>query len=601
MDKKDIKTNWDLNVFFSGNNDKNIEKDINDWKKSAERFIDKWIKCDDYLSSAEVLKNALDDFEKWNQKFGSVSNAYYYFWLKRELMQDNPEIKAKMTQLEDVSKDVENRSNFFLLKISRIDKNLQMKLIKDKRLSDYKHFLEKLFKQSKHLLSEQEERIMNLKSTSSYSNWVKTVSEFISKEEIDLIDENNNVKKCTMSEIFSLMKSPQKRIRDDAAVGLNNILEKHIELAEAEINSILNDKKVNDMLRKHDRPDGERFMRDDIDEEVVDSLVKSVTEGFDISRKFYSLKAKLLGLKRLEYHERNVDYVIKEKIYEFDKSVELVLEVMDGLDNQFSEIFIGLIKNGQVDAFPKKSKRNGAFCVHFLRSQPTFVLLNHTNKLDDVTTLAHEIGHAINNEMMKIKQNSLNFDTTLATAEVASTFFEDFVIDRLLIDADSEMKLSLLVRRLDNDVSTILRQVACINFERELHLEYRKKGYLSKEEIGSIFAKNMHAYMGDSVEQSKGSQNWWIYWGHIRRYFYNYSYASGSMISKALQKMVREDKNNIEKVKTFLSAGTSKSPREIFSDLGIDITDENFWKLGISRIRESLKECKNLAKKLGKI
>ena len=107
--------------------------------------------------------------------------------------------------------------------------------------------------------------------------------------------------------------------------------------------------------------------------------------------------------------------------------------------------------------------------------------------------------------------------------------------------------------------------------------------------------------MGKFVEQSKGSENWWVHWWHIREYFYVYSYASGLLISKALQRMVRSDKSNIEKVKQFLSMGLSKSPKEIFAGIGIDITKKEFWKEGLKEVEDLLNETEKLAKKLGKI
>jgi oligoendopeptidase F len=228
-------------------------------------------------------------------------------------------------------------------------------------------------------------------------------------------------------------------------------------------------------------------------------------------------------------------------------------------------------------------------------------LLNHVDKLDDVTTLAHELGHGINQALMNKNQNSLNTGTLLSTAEVASTFMEDFIVEELLREADEETRLAILVKRMDDSVGTIIRQTACYCFERELHSEFRKKGYLSKEEIGAIFQKNMAAYMGPFVEQSPGSENWWIHWWHIREYFYVYSYASGLLISKAMQAKVRENPAFIAKVKEFLSAGLSDSPKNIFLRLGIDITKKEFWDEGLNEVEVLLNETEELARKLGKI
>jgi oligoendopeptidase F len=287
--------------------------------------------------------------------------------------------------------------------------------------------------------------------------------------------------------------------------------------------------------------------------------------------------------------------------YSFEKGVTLVKKVFKNLDPQFEFFLDQFLENGQIDVFSQKGKRSGAFCVYWLKTAPTYVMLNYTDTLRDVTTLAHEMGHAINNELIREKQHALYFGTPTSTAEVASTFMEDFVLEELLKTASDEEKLSLLMTKLNEDISAVFRQVACFRFEQELHKTYREKGYVSYEEIGQIFQKHMKEYMGPSVEQSEGSENWWVYWNHIRMFFYVYSYAGGLLISKAMQHGVRKDHAFIEKVKEFLAAGLSESPKDIFMKMNIDITKKAFWNSGLDEIERLLTETEQLAKKLKKI
>ena len=246
-------------------------------------------------------------------------------------------------------------------------------------------------------------------------------------------------------------------------------------------------------------------------------------------------------------------------------------------------------------------KKSGAFCSYNLITQPVYILLNWVNKLDDVRTFAHEMGHGINDEMMRKNQNALNFGTPTSTAEVASTFMEDFVIQELLKNANEELKLALMMSKLNQDVSSIFRQVAFYNFEAELHKNFREKGYLSKEEVGKMYKDHMNSYLGPSIKMSPGSENWWIAVHHFRYFFYVYSYASGLLISKSLQAEVKKDPRFILKVKKFLSAGLSDSPKNIFAKLGINISDKKFWEKGILEVENLLNETEKLAKKLRKI
>ncbi|MBT3417015.1 M3 family oligoendopeptidase, partial [Candidatus Woesearchaeota archaeon] len=514
---------------------------------------------------------------------------------------DDPKIKAKFNQIENFSIEISNQLEFFMLDLAKISEEKQKEFLSNEELKKYKHLLKKLFENAKYLLSEKEEIILNLKSQSSYSLWVSMVERLLSKEQREVKGESGESKNRTYEELLSLLKSKDKDIRDGAAKAFNDILENNVNVAEEELNAVLNNKQVNDSLRGLERPDEARHVSDDIDTSVVDTLVKTVEENYDISQKFYKLKAKLLGLQKLEYHERAVEYGNITKEYSYEDSIDLVSKTFKNLDEDFTKIITGFVENGQVDVFPKKGKSGGAFCVHMLKKQPTFILLNHKNKISDVRTIAHEFGHGINNEMMKKKQPSLYFDTPTSTAEVASTFMEDFVMQELLRGADDETRLALLMQKLNEEISTIHRQIACYKFEQELHDAYKNSGHLSKDEIGKLFQKNMAAYMGDFVEQSEGSENWWVYWSHIRRFFYVYSYASGLLISKAMQSMVKKDPKNIEKVKEFLSAGSSESPKDIFLKFGIDISKKSFWEQGLAEIRDLLSETEDLAKKLGKI
>jgi oligoendopeptidase F len=595
-----IKTEWDLSPLLSGDHDPAIEKRKKDAEKRVDAFVKKWKNRTDFLSQPKVLREALDDYELWAKECGWSNGVDYYFWLRSMQDQSSTEIKAKNQQIEDFAKDMANRISFFSIAVSKIPKENQKKFLDAKELTPYHHHLRKCFRAAEHILNESEEKIMRLKATSAHDNWVRMTETFLSKEEREVLNEKGVKEKKSFDGILDLTRSTNKKVRDEAAEAFNDILRKHAEVAENELNSVFEDRKVNDLLRKYPRPDSARHVSDDIETETVDSIVKSISGAFDVSQRYYALKAKLMGVKKLAYHERGVPYGEAEKHYSYEESLSLVRKVLGKLDPEFGEI-IDMFSDGHIDVYPRKGKSAGGFCVYWLPTHPVYIFLNHNNKLQDVRTMAHEFGHGINNEIMKKKQHALYFGTSLATAEVASTFMEDFVLEEIGKSADDSLKLSLIMKRLDDNVSSIFRQIACYRFEQELHSTYREKGYLSKEELGKIFQKHMAAYMGDAVEQSPGSENWWVYWSHIRREFYVYSYASGLLISKYLQRAVRKDPKFIEKVKEFLSAGESASPTEIFKKMGIDITQERFWKEGVAEIETQLKEAEKLAKKLGKI
>ena len=604
VQKKPLKVGrsvWNLKPLFAGDNDPRIEGSRKLVEKKSHAFINAWKDRTDYLEDPAILRQALDQYESWKRRYGTDGDEGYYFWLRIHQDQNDPELKARFNKIDEFSKKLENESQFFYLRIARIKPELQGRFLEYADLAKYRHFLERIFAESRYHLSEPEEKILNLKSATSSSNWTRMTAGFLSKEERTVVTEEGKQKATPFSEVVGLMNSRKKRVRDSAATAFNDILAKNAEVAEAEINSVFANKKIDDELRGTPRPDTLRHLADDIESEVVDALIESVSRRFTIPTRYYALKARLLKVKKLAYHERNVEYGEIARRYPYPKAVDLVHRVLGKLDPEFAAIFTGFVRNGQIDAYPKKGKDSGAFCIHHLMVQPTYILLNHAGKLHDVLTIAHELGHGINNELIKKKQHALDFDTPTSTAEVASTFLEDFVLDEIVHAADDELRLAIMMQKLNDDVSSIFRQVACYRFEQELHKDFRARGYLSKEEIGRLFQKHMAAYMGSAVEQSAGSENWWVYWNHIRYFFYVYSYASGLLISKSLQSSVKRDPAFIHKVKEFLSAGLSDSPKNIFSRLGIDISDKQFWDKGLDEVENLLDETEHLAKRLGKI
>jgi oligoendopeptidase F len=598
---KKLSAVWDLRPLFANDDTPEIEEALLKVGRASRRFIDKWRDRSDYLHEPDVLAEALNDYERWKRRYGTDGDAGFYFWLRTQQDQNDPGLKARFNRIQEFSRKIENEIQFFHLRIAKIPRSRQKRFLSFAGLRRYRHFLERVFAESRYLLTEPEEKILNLKEPTSNLNWVKMTSGFLAKEERTVLLEDGGRAMKTFTEVASLMNSRDRRVRGTAARAFNNVLQKYVEVAEAELNSVLADKKVDDDLRGLSRPDLQRHLSDDIDSDIVDTLMRSVSARFDIPAKFYALKANLLGVKRLKYHERNVEFGKIDRRYPWREASGLVLKTVRRLDGEFAAIYENFAKKGRIDVQPRKGKAGGAFCVHHLLSQPTYILLNHTDRLNDVLTLAHELGHGINNELMRKKQNSLNFGTPISTAEVASTFMEDFVLQEILREADDETRLAIMMMKLNDDVSTIFRQVACYTFEQELHSVFRQKGYLSREEIGALFRKHMSAYMGGSVEQSPGSENWWVYWSHIRYFFYVYSYASGLLISKSLQNSVKDDPGFISKVKEFLSAGLSDSPRNIFLRLGIDITDGTFWERALDEVEDLLSETRRLAEKLGKL
>ena len=602
-----MNTEWNLKLLLTSEDSNTIQNIKEEVRTKWDEFTKKWGNNKNYLEDPIVLKQALDEYEALHANYGMDKGLSYYFELKDSLDQGNSNTKTQINKIDDFISKLSNQIQFFTHRISKVDEAKQHVLLNAAELQDYRHFLERLFQESKHLLTEDQEKIITLISKPATYNWRQMVEAFVANDEEEVLTEEGKLEKRPMSQIGPMIDTRNIEVRESAVNALYKIRERWSNVSENEINSLLEYKKNIDLLRNFERPDSGRHLADDIDTEVVDAMIESVVSKFSIIEEYFKFKAKLIkkdvlqaheALLGIEYLDESID-VSNIKKYSFEEAVELVSKVMGNLDSEFKQIFEDFFNEGRVDVYPQKGKVNGAFCASVHKTQPVYILLNFTGKLQDCLTMAHEMGHGINDILMR-KQNELNYGTVLSTAEVASTFMEDFVWQEIVKEANDEQKFVLIMQKIDDDIGTIFMQVACYTFEQNLHKQFREKGYLSKAEISEIFLNSFSNLFGRAVEYSKTKYKW-VTWTHIRTFFYVYSYASGLLISKSLQNSVKNNPKFISKVKEFLSAGTSKSPKDTFMDLGIDITQKEFWINGLKEVEDLINTAKELAIKLGKI
>ncbi len=591
-------TEWDLSDLFASETDPAIAEDKQQTREMVERFVEKWQDRMDYLHDPQILRQALDEYEYVHRTTGSDGTAGYYLRLRAQQQQNNPQIKAQLNKITELRDDLHTQLQFFTIRIGKIPPERQTQLLNAPILAPYWQFLSRLFDRSHYQLTEAEERILTHTANPAYYQWMDMTQQLLATETRAITVDGTQEEK-NLSALLGLTHHRDSYTRSAAATAVNSILSQHVDVAESELNALLSYKKLTDALRGYPRPDSHRHVVDNIATEAVDTLIDTVYNQFSLAHRFYQLKAQLFSRDSLSYFERAVPYGHIGDQYPFDNAAHLVYRVLYDLDPTFSHIFARFLNNGQIDVYPRTGKRHGAFCAYQRLTEPVYLFLNYGGKLQDVLTLAHEVGHGINNELIRQQQHSLYFGTPKTTAEVASTFMEDFVLQELLREADPELELVLRMRQLEDDISTICRQVAFYRFEWELHHQFREQGYLSHNEIGQLFMNHMRSYLGPAVTMSPGSENWWVYIPHFRRFFYVFSYASGLLISKTLQQQVRDDPRRIQDVRSFLAAGQSQSPAALFTTLGIDIHQPTVWQNGLQEIESRLETTRQLAEQSG--
>ena len=588
MYMKKIKTEWDLTLLYKNQKDPQIEADIVAIEKACDSFAKKYENKKSYTTDKKALLESIKDYEKLLDTTGSAKPLIYFHFLK-DIKGSDSTLDSALNKLNDRFTKSNNKTLFYMLDLGKIETSLQNDIKKDPVFSNYKYFLELTWLHSKHQLSESEEKILNLKSLTSRGLWVRESQKLLSSQTVMY-----KGKSMGIAEAVQLV--PELPIKESRELNKKviEVIKNISHFAEAEMNAIVTDKKINDELRGYKNPYSATILGYQNDEKNIEFLIDIVTKYFHLTHRFYKLKAKALNLKSLEAPEipRSIGKFKKE--YSFVESVDLVKKAFGGVKKEYVDIFESYLNNGQIDVYPKKGKKGGAYCWSGY-NRPTYVFLNHTNSFNSVTTLAHEMGHAIHGEYSK-KQPILYDGHTISVAEVASTLFENFAFEELFKTLSDKEKMIALHDKLQDSVSTIFRQVAAFNFEKELHTRIREEGYLSKENIAKVMRKHLESYIGKAVKITDDDGYIFVRWSHFRRFFYVYSYAYGELVSRALYQKYKEDNTFIEKINEFLSAGESMSPENIFKSIGIDVSHPDFFEGGLKSIEKEIDEFEKLLK-----
>ncbi len=584
-----IKTEWDLGLLYKNEKDPQIEKDLLLFEKACTSFEKKYRNNDSYLKNKQELLSSLQDFESL-RSMKEGDSTYAYFNYRKDLKSDDQYAESMLNKLMERITKSENTILFFTISLSRIPPAEQKDILADKALSYFHYFLSRVFKSAAHKLTEAEERIMGLKYLPSNAMWTQAQEKLLNSQTV-LHKGKHLPLPQAMNSIAELPTTERRALH----VKIVELLRSISYFAEGELNAIYIDKKINDELRHYPKPYSAALLGHQTSEKTVEALVDAVTKGFPISHRFYKLKAKLLKQAKLGYADRAASTGSTSKKIPFTKQYEMLQGIFGSLDPAFKKILDTYLESGQIDVEPKKGKRGGAYCSGNI-NMPTFVLLNNVNSSDSLMTFAHEMGHAIHTEMSKI-QPPLYQGYSTAVAEVASTFFEQVTFNAVFETLSEKEKIIALHDHLQDDIQTIFRQIACFNFEQELHTTIRAKGSVSKEEIAAMMNKHMKHYLGPVFNLTPNDGYFFVSWMHIRYFFYVYSYAYGQLISRALYERYRTDKRYLEKIKQFLSAGGSKTPEEIFKEIGIDTSKPEFFIEGLKSIESDIKNLEKLIAK----
>ncbi len=588
-----IKTNWNLKEhYYISENDPHIEEDLQYIEKAHARFAKKY-RSTDFTSTPTLLKKALTDYEAL-YALPHKRRVTRYFSYRSTLNSKDSVAEKRLNLFSDRLVKSSNALLFFEITIGSIPKEKQSQFLSDPLLKDFRYYIAQLFEEAKHTLSEAEEKILRLKSNTSFGMWVDGTEKILSNRMVRVGKKEMSIPEALAS--FETLRGGQKiKLWNTVCDELAQVAE----VAENEFNAIVSDKKITDELRGYEKPYSETVLEYENDPQSIESLIHAVsTRGFALSRSFYTLKAKLHGVKKLPYALRN-EPIGKTKNIPFREAVEICRETFYGVNPLYGELFDTMLEEGHIDVYPRTGKRGGAFMSSGV-GVPTYVMLNHTDTFEALETLAHEMGHAIHAERSKT-QRPFYQSHSITTAETASTLFENIVFNKILERATLKDRTILLHDRIIRDISTIQRQIAFFNFELALHNYIRTHGAATKEEMTEMMQKHLTAYLGPSIEVTKRDALSFVYISHFRYGFYVYTYAYGLLMSSIMARRLNQDPSYRNSIDTFLTSGGCDTVENIFHSININARDPKTFIESLDVLESDIREFTTLiGKRLSK-
>jgi oligoendopeptidase F len=589
---------WDLSDLYSGLDDSRIERDTKGLIKKSAAFEKKYRgKINSKTINAPTLLKAVSELESISEQIGKLLSFAYLIFAADTA---KPEHGAFLQKIQEKATEARKYLMFFELEWVKLNDSKARKLMGDRKLSHYRHFLEQERKYKPHRLSEPEEKILDEKANTGSRAFKRLFDEVLNNIRFK-VRLDGKVRQLSETETLALLYDPDRTKRKAAAEGLTEGLLANSHVLTFIFNTLVQDHAVSDRLRSFSYPMESRHLDNEIDRDTVDALISSCEKNYGMVTKYYKLKKKLLGLKKFCDYDRYAPIFSDSKTIKYGEGKEIILSSFDVFSPKMSEVAGKFFEKNWIDAETRDGKRGGAFSHGTVPSAHPYVFMNYTGRLRDVMTLAHELGHGVHQYLSR-KQGYFQSNTPLTTAETASVFAEMLVFHKLTETVkDPRTRLSLVCSKLEDIFATVFRQVVLTRFEESLHTARRERGELRQEDIDKLWVKANEPMFGDSVELTGNYSHWWLYIPHfIHSPFYCYAYSFGELLVLALyHKYLNEGNKFVPRYIELLSSGGSDAPDKLLERVGVNIKDPGFWQGGLDLLKDMVNDALGLAEMKG--
>ncbi len=576
---------WRLDDLYAAPDDPRLRADI-DWAREAAAAFAARYEGALAALDGDALGAAIAEYERIELKLGRVMS---YAGLR---YQQNTIDAARAKFLGDLQSEITELTTplvFFSLELNRIDDAaLEAKLAESEALARYRPWIARLRAFRPHQLSDELERYEHDRSVIGASAWTRLYDETTAALSFELDGET-----LGLETTLNRLSDADRSRRESAAHALARVFGENLRLFTLIMNTLVKEKEIDDRWRQYPAPQSARHLANHVEPEVVDALAAAVRAALpDLSHRYYALKARWLGLDKLQHWDRNAPLPqADDRVIPWEEARDTVLGAYADFDPEMAALAQPFFEHGWIDAPATKGKSPGAFAHPTVADAHPYVLLNYLGKTRDVMTLAHELGHGVH-QRLAARQGELLSRTPLTLAETASVFGEMLTFQRLLGAQDDPAKRkALLASKVEDMINTVVRQMAFYEFEGRVHAA-RREGELTAEALGAIWLGVQRESLGPAFEFAEGYETFWTYIPHfIHTPFYVYAYAFGDGLVNALYAAYRAQPEGFqERYFEMLRAGGSKHHAELLQPFGLDAADPDFWRGGLSLISGMIDE-----------
>ena len=580
---------WNLERIFK--TDEEFQKEI----EAVRKQIDEFAKLEGHTT--ENAKTFYRSITAGNEIERRLNKLYTYASMKSDEDVANTENQAKKEQVVNLYNYASSKMYFQTPELLNTEKEVIESFYQaEPKLLEHKTNIEEVYRYKPHTLPKEEEKLLSNLS-SAFGN-DETTYGYLTDSDLDFgtIHDENGVEVPLTDTNFSIyIKSPKREVRKEAFERLYEVYKQFQNTITATFNGAIKQNVAMAHIKHYKTSFEAALFGDELDSKVYDTLVSSVRNHLDVLHDYYRLRKEVLNLKELHLYDVYTNLVPDtDTKYPFETASRLVLDALKPLGDAYINDLKQAFTEGWIDIYPNKNKRGGAYSSGSYDTMP-YVLLNYQDKLDDVSTLAHELGHSMHSFYTRKNQPYQYGDYPIFVAEVASTVNELLLAKHMLkVSTNKNERLAILNQLLELFKGTIYRQVMFAEFEKYAYDLVEQDEVITPDKLCKKYYELNQDYFGSDVVVDKEIAYEWEKVPHFYYHFYVYKYATGiSAACHIVEGILSGDEAKRDAYLKMLANGCRENPLNTLKIAGVDMTDKEVYESAIRMFADTIEEFRN--------